>query len=136
MKKLPFIGRRDKRQGLLADHPVENWTQCGGCDGECCRSFATVEITWQEYESLKTHGAIRLYFSLMGHHKLIIENGCEFLSQGRCSIYGDRPSVCRRFICQKPVFTPIDGPLSEPSAFGYNDPSRSSATGSLQARHR
>jgi uncharacterized protein len=84
---------------MVADYPIENRSQCQDCDGECCRSFPALEISWEEFEILKARGAARLYFSLSGHHKFIIENGCEFLSQGRCSIYEDRPSVCRRFIC-------------------------------------
>jgi len=44
-------------------------------------------------------GATRLQFSIFGPHKLIIDNGCEFLVNGRCSIYAHRPDVCRRFIC-------------------------------------
>ena len=135
MKKVPFIGQRVKRQGILLDHPVENDAQCQGCDGECCRSFPSLEITWQEYETLKAHGATRLYFSLIGHHKLIIENGCQFLSQGRCSIYDDRPNVCRRFICLKKPIGPVDGEIRPFLPPGYNDPSRPSATGCLQARH-
>jgi uncharacterized protein len=94
-----FKGRREKRQSILLDHPIENQKQCLGCDGECCRSFPSMEISWEEFEILKSHGATRLYFSLAGHHKFIIENGCEFLFRGKCSIYEDRPDICRRFIC-------------------------------------
>ncbi|MGC1403264.1 MAG: YkgJ family cysteine cluster protein [Thermodesulfobacteriota bacterium] len=90
-----------KRHCLLLNHPVENEDRCRECDGECCRSFPALEITWAEFERLKALGSNRLYFSLTGHHKLIIENGCEFLSQGKCSIYHSRPDVCRRFICQE-----------------------------------
>jgi uncharacterized protein len=100
LKKISFLCHRTKRQCLLFDHPVENDERCLSCDGECCRSFPALEITWTEYERLKTLGSNRLYFSLTGRHKLIIENGCEFLSEGKCSIYNSRPDVCRRFICQ------------------------------------
>jgi uncharacterized protein len=92
-------GRREKRQSILLDHPIENQKQCLDCDGECCRSIPAMELRWEEYETLKALGATRLYFSLTGHHKFIIENGCEFLHRGKCSIYEARPDVCRRFIC-------------------------------------
>ena len=90
---------REQRHGILLDHPVDNDTRCRECDGACCRSFPSVVLTWQEYERLKALGASRLEFSLTGRHRLIIEHGCEFLSAGRCSIYADRPDICRRFTC-------------------------------------
>jgi len=88
-------------QGVLLDRPVDNDLRCRECDGFCCRSFPTVNLTWSEYETLKALGARRLSFSLNGHYKLIIENGCEFQVRGKCIIYRDRPDICRRFICQK-----------------------------------
>jgi len=94
-----FMGHRVKRSSRVADQPIENPSQCLDCDGECCRSFPALEVSWEEFEILKSRGAVRLVFSLSGHHKFIIENGCEFLSRGRCSIYEDRPNICRRFIC-------------------------------------
>jgi len=33
--------------------------------------------------------------------RLNIEGNCEHLVNGRCSIYENRPSVCREFICRK-----------------------------------
>ncbi|MBA4394777.1 MAG: zinc/iron-chelating domain-containing protein [Desulfobacca sp.] len=100
-KKIPFIRPRESWLGVLLDHPISNDERCQGCDGFCCRSFPTVNITWNEFETLKALGARRLHFSLNGHHKLIIEDGCEFQFQGKCSIYRHRPVICRRFICQK-----------------------------------
>lgn len=96
-----FIRRtKTKKHGMLVDQPVNDDTRCKDCDGACCRSFPNVELSWAEYEELSVLGASRLYFSISGHHKLIIENGCEFLADGKCSIYEHRPDVCRRFICQ------------------------------------
>jgi uncharacterized protein len=83
----------------LLDRLLDNYPLCPECGGECCRSFPTVNLTWIEYQRLKILGANRLYYSLTGRHKLIIENGCEFLANGMCSIYDDRPDICRRFIC-------------------------------------
>jgi Fe-S-cluster containining protein len=40
-----------------------------------------------------------LQLSLYGPHKLEIEYGCEFLVEGRCSIYEERTDICRRFYC-------------------------------------
>jgi hypothetical protein len=32
---------------------------------------------------------------------LVIDYNCEFLLNGRCSIYELRPDICRRFYCQE-----------------------------------
>jgi hypothetical protein len=88
-----------KRRAVLLDHPVGNLKRCESCGNDCCRSFPAVDITWSEYVELQTLGANRLFFSLSGRYKLIIEDGCEFLCKGRCSIYDQRPDICKRFIC-------------------------------------
>ncbi len=90
---------RTRRHGVLRDRPVDDDSRCRDCGGVCCRSFPNVELSWEEYQRLEALGARRLEFSLTRHHRLVIENGCEFLAGGRCAIYADRPSICRRFIC-------------------------------------
>jgi len=84
---------------VLLDHPIGNLKRCDSCSNDCCRSFPAVNITWSEYTKLQALGANRLHFSLSGRCKLIIENGCDFLFEGRCSIYDQRPDICKRFIC-------------------------------------
>jgi len=88
-----------KRRAVLLDHPIGNLKRCESCRNDCCRSFPAVVITWSEYAQLQALGANRLHFSLSGRYQLIIENGCEFLFEERCSIYDQRPDICRRFIC-------------------------------------
>jgi uncharacterized protein len=90
---------RTRKRGILLDRPVEDDPRCLECGGACCRSFPSVALSWPEYLALEALGARRLEFSLNGHHRLVIENGCEFLVEGRCSIYQRRPEVCRRFSC-------------------------------------
>ncbi len=90
---------RIRRHAILRDRSVDDDWRCRGCDGACCRSFVAVELTFAEYETLRALGARRLEFSLRGPHWLLVENGCEFLVDGRCGIYEHRPGVCRRFIC-------------------------------------
>lgn len=85
---------------MLLDAPVDDDYRCRDCGGACCRSFPSVEITLEEYRRLTSLGARRLEFSLSGRYRLVIENGCEFLNGGRCSIYHDRPEICRRFFCR------------------------------------
>ncbi len=88
-----------KKHGILLDSPLDDDGRCRECGGACCRAFISVPLTWDEYVRLEGLGATRLQFSLTGHHSLVIENGCEFLSHGRCTIYAHRPDVCRRFFC-------------------------------------
>lgn len=90
---------REKRHGLLLDHPLDDPQRCRQCDGACCRAFPSVVLTWEEYLALEALGARRLELSLHGEPYLLIENGCEFLAEGRCAIYSQRPQICRRFYC-------------------------------------
>jgi len=94
-----FNRQKDKRRGVLLDHPVDDASCCRECGAVCCRSFPSVELSWEEYRQLEELGAARLEFALHGPHRLIIENGCEFLRGSRCGIYDHRPAICRRFIC-------------------------------------
>lgn len=91
--------RKKRYHGILLDAHRDGDDRCRECGGVCCSSFAAVEISWDEYERLEALGARRLQLSLYGPHKLEIDYGCEFLSQGRCSIYDSRPDICRRFFC-------------------------------------
>lgn len=88
------------KHGMLLDRPVDDDRRCRECDGTCCRTFIDVKLSWPEYQRLKELGAVRLEFSLMGRYLLTIENGCEFLVDGRCAIYEERPDTCRRFFCR------------------------------------
>lgn len=90
-----------KKYGVLLDHSSGGDSLCSDCNAACCRSFAAVNITGAEYDQLRLIGASRLQYSLLGHHKLLIENGCEFLTSGICSIYEQRPDVCQRFMCRE-----------------------------------
>jgi Fe-S-cluster containining protein len=94
--------RKTKLHGVLLDHTLDGNDRCFQCGGACCSSFAAVEITWEEYERLRALGACRLVLSLHGPHRLEIDYGCEFLVKGRCSIYEQRPDICRRFTCNDP----------------------------------
>ena len=88
------------KQGRLLATPLDDPVRCRECDGVCCRAFVAIELSWDEYLRLEALGATQLEFSLTGHHRLVIENGCEFLVAGRCRVYDDRPDICRRFICE------------------------------------
>ena len=90
---------RIKRQGILLDHQLDDPQRCRECDGACCRAFPSVQLSWPEYQRLLALGAQRLEWTLRDEYFLLIDNGCEFLTAGRCTIYPDRPDICRRFYC-------------------------------------
>lgn len=98
-----FSRSKPRWHGLLLDRQLDSDERCLDCDAVCCRAFPSVPLDWGEYERLRLLGATRLHFSLAGQHRLLIENGCEFLMAGRCVIYPDRPEVCRRFYCSDGV---------------------------------
>ena len=91
--------RQKKYHGILLDAPLDNNDRCQKCGGICCSSFAAINITWEKYEQLHKLGAKRLQLSTYGPHKLEIDYGCDFLEEGRCTIYEERPDICRRFFC-------------------------------------
>lgn len=95
-----FSRSKKSKHGVLLDSLSEGDSICKECDAACCRSFPAVDITALEYSYLRSIGANRLQFSLIGRHKLLIENGCEFLNEGKCSIYQRRPDICQRFMCR------------------------------------
>lgn len=97
---MPFTSHaRKKLRGVLLELPHDDDKRCQECGGACCRSFSDVALTWDEYKRLQNLGATRLQLSLTGPHRLVIDYNCEFLVAGRCSIYEDRPEICRRFSC-------------------------------------
>ena len=95
-----FDRARKRRRGELLDRPLDDPESCRCCDGACCRGFASVALSWPEYERLERIGATRLHLPLLGAPLLLIDGGCEFLTGGRCGIYAERPDICRRFACR------------------------------------
>jgi Fe-S-cluster containining protein len=95
-----LAGRKKKRHGILLDTPRDGGERCSSCSADCCRGFPSIELDAEEYPLLQSLGATRLEFTLDGRFYLIIENGCEFLDNNRCSIYEHRPRICRIFTCE------------------------------------
>jgi hypothetical protein len=95
------IRKQTRRHGVLLERPLEDDPRCAECDGACCRGFPAVELTWVEYERLRELGASRLVLPLVGPPLLLIDYCCEFLADGRCMIYDERPGICRRFSCEE-----------------------------------
>jgi hypothetical protein len=100
---VPWTKIARAKRAVLSSAPVEDDPRCAACGGVCCRSFASVPLTWPEYERLDALGAQRIELGFFGPHRLVIDGGCEFLADGRCSIYRDRPGASRRFMCAAPA---------------------------------
>jgi len=94
-----FWQRKGVKHGVLLDEPVDG-SRCGGCAADCCHGFPSVELSGDEYQTLRRLGGKRLEFTLDERFYLIIEHGCEFLVENRCGIYAQRPAICRRFTCR------------------------------------
>ena len=95
-----FRKEKTKKHGIIRDSPLEGGERCRNCNADCCYGFPSVELSAGEYSILESLGARRLEFTLNKRFYLLIENGCEFLVDNRCSIYHQRPRVCRLFTCE------------------------------------
>jgi uncharacterized protein len=86
------------RAGLAADVP------CGECNA-CCRSSYFIHIKSHEQAALTAiPAAVRFPApgldsgdQIMGYDNT---GACPMLTQGRCSIYTDRPQTCRDYDCR------------------------------------
>jgi Fe-S-cluster containining protein len=76
---------------------------CAECGGRCCDVMPATE--WEFQRIVAAHplptGAIALQTPtrLLGPGRLVMMpgGGCPYLVRGRCSIYEDRPLVCRDY---------------------------------------
>jgi Fe-S-cluster containining protein len=92
------------------DEPAEheavlNMVQCppGAC-GSCCRHYEKIAMTQDEYIRLSSlnRGAVRTINDEKGQLYLDLHDGCQFLSNNICTVYAQRPGVCRSF----PILSP------------------------------
>jgi Fe-S-cluster containining protein len=92
--------KKNKRSRLLKE-PVS-----GLCPPDCCECctdwFSHLRLTKEEYDFLKEHGAKHLNFKGKTYMLEITDGRCEFLENGKCKIYNERPDVCKRFLCFNP----------------------------------
>lgn len=73
--------------------------ECFQC-GNCCKTLKTVTITQDEYDILCSHGDPVVKVS---GSKLQMDLPCVFLIDNKCSIWLDRPCMCRMWHCGKVV---------------------------------
>ncbi|HPN79457.1 YkgJ family cysteine cluster protein [Dokdonella sp.] len=78
----------------LDDSKIDPNVSCSSCEAVCCRLTVVLEASDEVPEHLVAHGENGV--DTMAHDK---DGWCSALDRSRqcCSIYGQRPSVCRRF---------------------------------------
>ncbi|MBW2964818.1 YkgJ family cysteine cluster protein [Candidatus Woesearchaeota archaeon] len=83
---------------------VEDFETCKACGGECCKSLA-IEIPApkdvDDFQDLKWylyHTGLTVYLDKDGEWNVEVHLKCKYLDKdGKCTIYGERPPVCRAF---------------------------------------
>ena len=73
---------------------------CNHCDAECCKYLAiAVNPNDQAYiQYLMTHGGKLSTSDCKGNLAVIlVDHVCKQLKDNRCSIYEDRPDICREY---------------------------------------
>ncbi|GAB3352120.1 YkgJ family cysteine cluster protein [Lysobacter tyrosinilyticus] len=88
---------------------------CGSCDAVCCRLTVVLMPEDNVPEHLTTHTAAGL--PVMARDE---EGWCVALDGARmcCSIYEDRPTVCRRFVMGGPYCLDVRADYSDRRARG------------------
>lgn len=71
--------------------------ECLQC-GECCKTLKSVLITQDEYTILREHGDPSV--TPQGD-KLLMALPCVFQHNNKCTIWSDRPCMCRMWHCGK-----------------------------------
>ncbi len=72
---------------------------CSTPCNQCCKAFGTIALKIHEYEFIKPL-VDKKYLSIMFGLKLLnIKNGCPLLIDNECSIYDNRPSICKTYMC-------------------------------------
>lgn len=80
---------------------------CAAC-ARCCREF-TFEVSgdaewiarFTEFVELTRPG---VFHGVPGGLKITIP--CDYLKDGRCEVYEERPEICREFMCRKARSSP------------------------------
>ena len=100
---------------LWDDHPAD--VPCGSCNA-CCRTFHQIHLRPGEKrarrrlpgEYLSVAPGLPPGYLLLGHDET---GACPVLTAGRCTIYEDRPLVCRTYDCRMYAATGVAPDRSE-----------------------
>jgi uncharacterized protein len=100
---------------LLRDAPAD--VPCGACNA-CCRTFHQLHIRPGEKRTrkrlpkdyLSVARGLPPGYLLLGHTE---DGACPVLVHGRCTIYEDRPLVCRTYDCRLYAATEVEPDRAE-----------------------
>lgn len=90
-----------RQYATYLDAVTELTDACDGCPGRCCtgRFWTSIEITEHE-QSIPLFADVMVKDVDDKHVIPFVEGRCVFLSKvGKCTIYEDRPSSCRSYVC-------------------------------------
>lgn len=90
---------------VVTDDKKFFFTSCDGCDARCCKgSYGTVlsQIVLEDFIEVSKHFPIVFSFGDMGFLKpnIVMSDGtscCPYITNNRCSIYHERPSICKMY---------------------------------------
>lgn len=94
--------------------PVYPPPPCDQCTAKCCTNKAPwnfISLTPAEATLFRAKGAKIVEDKDLGTGFFFQQGenaGCQFLKGARCTVYADRPAVCRGFICTNPTFENVD----------------------------
>jgi Fe-S-cluster containining protein len=98
--------------------------KCKRCNGACCR-YITVQMptpgSMEEFDGLlwqMYHRDIKLFKDVDGWHLLIYTPCLNLAKNGRCTIYDDRPNVCRRHTSEHCEY---DESITDSAALYFDD---------------
>ena len=80
----------------------------GGC-GMCCR-YERVPVSKEDMKRLSDFNPTVILDEKIGTY-LACKDGCQFLNDNTCKVYGKRPDVCMQFPVQLPREGVIDGKI-------------------------
>jgi hypothetical protein len=91
---------RPKIKSKVLEYEIKS-LMCKGC-GKCCdgSTYDFVPLEEDEFNRLTKLNGKRTYKFGYSYH-LNQRGGCGFLIDKRCSIYEDRPRVCKQYICEQ-----------------------------------
>jgi len=74
-----------------------NINKCLMC-GSCCRVFGIYELTARDLKKIDSQLVQKCHLYKNGAIMRTIGFSCVALKNNKCTIYSNRPSVCRRFL--------------------------------------
>lgn len=80
---------------------MDTKNKCGDCSRCCEYVWLPIAINLNDdYKRFLKYQGIEV-LEKNGFTQALFKNGCSKLIDGKCSIYKDRPDVCKKYFCNK-----------------------------------